>query len=223
MIKVIGVQFNSSLKIYDFKPGRHTININDWVIVETTQGLDIGRVVYVNKEVSAKEVEEPYKEIIRKADEKDLARWDKMKEEGSKHLEEFRAKANELGLDMKPTNCEFSFDGEKAIFYFTAENRVDFRELIKELNRVVKKQVIMRQIGPRDEAKILGGYGVCGEPICCKRFLTKMTSVTMDMAREQYENNVNANKVTGACGRLMCCLAFEDYSKKKRKVIGEEA
>lgn len=220
-MKVIGVQFNSSLKIYDFKPGRHQIAINDWVIVETTQGLDIGRVVYLNKEVTPKSGDEPFVEIMRKADEKDLSRWEKMKEEGKKHFENFRKIALDLGLEMKPTNCEYSFDGEKAIFYFTAENRVDFRELIKELNRMVKKQVIMRQIGPRDEAKVLGGYGVCGQELCCKRFLTNLSSVTMDMAREQYENNVNANKVTGACGRLMCCLAFEDYSNKKRKVSGE--
>jgi cell fate regulator YaaT (PSP1 superfamily) len=222
MLKVIGVQFNSSLKIYDFRPGRHQVSVNDWVIVETMQGIEIGKVVYVGKEVSGKEMDEPYKEIIRLADEKDLAKWQKMKEEGSKYFEDFKKKSQELGLEMKPTSVELSFDGDKAIFYFTAENRVDFRELIKELSRIIKKQVIMRQIGPRDEAKILGGFGVCGQPICCQRFLTRMTSVTMDMAREQYETSVNANKVTGACGRLMCCLSFEDYSKKKKKVEAEE-
>jgi cell fate regulator YaaT (PSP1 superfamily) len=221
MIKVVGVQFNSSLKIYDFRPGRHNVEINDWVIVETTQGIEIGRVVYVNKEVTAKEMEEPFKEIIRIADEKDLAKWQKMREEGQKFFPDYSEKINKLGLEMKPTSVEFSFDGERAIFYFTAENRVDFRELIKELGRVVKKQVILRQIGPRDEAKMLGGYGICGQPICCNRFLTKMTSVTMDMARDQYETNVNANKVTGACGRLMCCLAFE-ANKKYKKSEAEE-
>lgn len=217
MIKVIGVQFNSSLKIYDFKQGRHKVNVNDFVVVDTTQGLDIGKVIYINKEVKPDDSEEMHKEIIRLADEKDLARWDKMKEDGEKLLPDFKEKVQKLGLDMKPTTVELSFDGEKAIYYFTAENRVDFRELIKDLNRAVHKQVVMRQIGPRDEAKILGAYGICGEPVCCKRFLTKMTSVTMDLAREQYENNINANKVTGVCGRLMCCLSFEDYSNRKQK------
>lgn len=217
MIKVIGVQFNSSLKIYDFKPGRHEAEINDWVVVETSQGVDIGRVVYVGKEVSPKDVEEPYKEITRIADDKDLSRFEHMREEGKKFLEEYKAKVLKLGLEMKPTDVELTFDGEKVIFYFTAENRVDFRELIKELSRLTKKQVIMRQIGPRDEAKMLGGYGICGNEVCCKRFLVKMTSVTMDMARDQYESNVNANKVTGCCGRLMCCLAFEDQNNGNKK------
>lgn len=221
MIKVIGVQFNSSLKIYDFRPGRHKVENNDWVVVETAQGIEMGKVIYIGKEVTGKETEEPYKEIIRLADEKDLARWEKMKEEGMRHFEDYHRKVSELGLEMKPTAAEYSFDGEKVIFYFTAENRVDFRELIKELGRIVKKQVIMRQIGPRDEAKVLGGFGVCGEPVCCKRFLTRMTSVTMDMARDQYENNVNANKVTGLCGRLMCCLAFEDYSNRPARKARE--
>lgn len=221
MIKVIGVQFNSSLKIYDFKPGRNKVEVNNYVVVDTTQGLDIGRVIYVNKEVQPTDSEEMHKDIIRVADEKDLARWNKMKEEGEKLLPEFKEKVTKLGLEMKPTAVELSFDGEKAIYYFTADNRVDFRELIKDLNRSVRKQVVMRQVGPRDEAKILGAYGICGEPVCCKRFMTKMTSVTMDMAREQYENNINANKVTGVCGRLMCCLSFEDYSGKRRKVTGK--
>lgn len=215
MVKVIGVQFNSSLKTYDFKPGRYKVELNDHVVVETIQGIEVGRVIYVDKEVAAKDLEEPHKEIIRVADEKDLSRWDKMREEGSQYLPLFKHKVEELGLEMKPINVETSFDGDRAIFYFTAENRVDFRELIKILSRGVGKQVVMRQIGPRDEAKLLGGYGICGQRVCCDRFLTQVESVSMDMAREQYETNVNANKVTGLCGRLMCCLAFEDNSKKK--------
>jgi cell fate regulator YaaT (PSP1 superfamily) len=217
LIKVIGVQFTSSLKIYDFKPGRNKIEINDHVVVETTQGIEIGRVIYVDKEAVIKNAEEPYKEIIRLADDKDMNRWDKMREEGYQYLSLFRERVTELGLEMKPITVELSFDGEKAIFYFTAENRVDFRELIKILSRHVKKQVVMRQIGPRDEAKMLGGYGICGQPVCCVRFLTQAESVSMDMARDQYETNVNANKVTGLCGRLMCCLAFEESSKKRTK------
>jgi len=216
MIKVIGVQFNSAVKIYDFKPGRYKVALNDWVVVETTQGTEIGRVVYVNKEITP-ESGEDIKDIMRLADDKDKARYDRMFEEGAVFFDAFKKLALESGLDMKPVRTEYSFDGERVVFYFTADGRVDFRDLIKDLSRECKKQVIMRQIGPRDEAKLLGGYGVCGEPICCKRFMTKMESVTMDMARDQFENNVNANKVTGACGRLMCCLAFEVGNKPKKR------
>lgn len=215
MVKVIGVQFNSSLKVYDFKPGRYKVSPRDLVVVETSQGLEIGRVVYVDKEASAKEMEEPYKDIIRPADEKDLSRLEAMRQEGNEYFKLFQEKVNDLKLEMKPVLVEKSLEGDKLIFYFTAESRVDFRELIKTLSRNTQKQVLMRQIGPRDEAKMLGGYGICGLPVCCKSFLVQAESVSMDMAREQYENNVNANKVTGACGRLMCCLAFEDKKKKK--------
>lgn len=214
-MKVVGVQFSSAVKIYDFRPGRHKVELNDWVVVETVQGVELGRVVYIDKEITAAE-EEEVKDIIRLADEKDLARYSRMREEGASYFEAFKKLAEDSGLDMKPVRSELSFDGERVVFYFTAENRVDFRELLKDLSREAKKQVIMRQIGPRDEAKMLGGYGVCGQPICCRRFMTKMESVTMDMARDQFENNVNANKVTGACGRLMCCLAFEVGNKPKR-------
>ncbi|MEI7690193.1 MAG: regulatory iron-sulfur-containing complex subunit RicT [bacterium] len=221
MIKVIGIRFNSSLKVYDFKSGRHKTHIDDFVIVETTQGIEIGKIVYIDKEVVSKNSDEPYKEIIRVADEKDLNRWEKMRQEGYQFLSLFREKVTDLGLEMKPITVELSFDGDKAIFYFTSENRVDFRELIKTLSRNVKKQVVMRQIGPRDEAKMLGGFGICGQSVCCNRFLTSAESVSMDMAREQYETNVNANKVTGLCGRLMCCLAFEDNGAKSDKRGGK--
>jgi len=214
MVKVCGVQFNSSLKIYDFRQGRHKVEINDHVIVETAQGIEVGRVIYVNKEAKGESMDEPFKEIIRVADEKDMARWKKMRQEGSTYLSVFKDKVMGLGLEMKPIEVELSFDGDKAIFYFTAENRVDFRELIKVLSRAVKKQVIMRQIGPRDEAKFLGGFGICGQPVCCARFLNQVESISMDQARDQYANTINANKVTGICGRLMCCLAFEEQQKK---------
>lgn len=215
-MRVVGVQFNSAVKIYDFKPGRLALKLNDWVVVETAQGVELGRVVYVNKEITSAEGEE-VKDIMRLADEKDIARYERMCEEGAEYFKAFKKIALDAGLDMKPVKTELSFDGERVVFYFTAESRVDFRELLKDLSRESKKQVIMRQIGPRDEAKMIGGYGVCGEPICCKRFMTRMESVTMDMARDQFANNVNANKVTGACGRLMCCLAFEAGKKEKVK------
>lgn len=215
MVKVIGVQFNSSLKIYDFKPGRYKVKLQDMVVVETNQGLEVGRVVYVDKPVQTKNLEEPHKDIIRIADEKDLARVQAMKDEGREYFKLFQEKVNNLSLEMKPVLVEKTLEGDRLIFYFTAESRVDFRELIKTLSRSTQKQVIMKQIGPRDEAKMLGGYGICGLGVCCQSFLTQVESVSMDMAREQYENNVNANKVTGMCGRLMCCLAYEDKKKEK--------
>jgi cell fate regulator YaaT (PSP1 superfamily) len=213
-MKVIGVQFNSAIKVYDFLPGRHKVEPRDWVIVETFQGAEIGRVVYVDKEIKASP-EEAMSEVLKVADTKDLARWEKMKSEGSVFLKDFRNKILKLGLEAKPVAAEYSFDGEKVIFYFVSEKRVYFRDLIKDLSKITKKQVIMRQIGPRDGARMLNGYGICGEELCCRRFMTKMNSVTMDMAREQYESNVNVNKVTGVCNRLMCCLAFEANSEKR--------
>lgn len=212
MLKVVGVQFNSAVRIYDFKPGSTKPELNDWVLVETSQGKEIGRVVYLNKEIRP-ENEDDIKEILRLADEKDLERYQRMVDSGGEYFEVFKKTAIESGLALKPVRTELTFDGEKVVCYFTAEARVDFRDLIRELSREWKKGVMMRQIGPRDEAKLLDGYGICGQPVCCKRFLTKMDSVTMDMARDQYENNVNANKVTGICGRLMCCLAYEAGQK----------
>jgi cell fate regulator YaaT (PSP1 superfamily) len=214
-MKVVGVQFNSAVKIYDFKIGRHNAQLKDWVVVDTTQGVELGQVVYINKEITAAEGEE-VKEIMRLADEKDIARYERMCAEGASYFEKFKDITIKSGLEMKPVKTEFSFDGERIVFYFTADSRVDFRELLKDLSREAKKQVIMRQIGPRDEAKMLDGYGVCGQPICCKRFMIRMEGVSMDMARDQFENNVNANKVTGACGRLMCCLAFEVDNKNRK-------
>ncbi len=216
-MKVIGVQFNSAIKIYDFLPGLYKVEPRDWVIVESFQGPEIGRVVYVDKEIKGNS-EEQISEIIRIADAKDLARGEKMKSDGAIFLKDFKDRVAKSGLEMKPVHSEYSFDGEKVVFYFVSEKRIFFKDLIKELSRVTKKQVIMRQIGPRDEAKLLGGYGICGEQLCCRRFMTRMDSVTMDMARDQYETNVNVNKVTGVCNRLMCCLAFEaNNSKGKAK------
>jgi len=215
-MKVVGVQFNSAVKIYDFLPGSTKPEINSWVLVETSQGKEMGRVIYVNKETK-EDSENELKEIIKVADEKDIDRYNRMITEGESHFQRYQALVNEMGLDMKPVRTEISFDGEKVICFFTADNRVDFRELIRELSREFKKSIVMRQIGPRDEAKLLDGYGICGQRVCCKRFLTKTESITMDMAREQFENNINANKVTGLCGRLMCCLAFEEGIEKPKR------
>ena len=216
MVKVIGVQFNSAVRIYDFNPGVAKPKLNDWVLVETAQGKELGRVTYLNKEIEQKN-DGDIKEILRIVDEKDIERHHRMVDSGKEYYDRLHASVLASGLAMKPVKTELSFDGEKVICYFTAEARVDFRDLIRDLSREWKKGVMMRQIGPRDEGKLLGGYGICGQPVCCKRFLNKMESVTMDMARDQYHNNVNANKVTGICGRLMCCLAYEANNKPVKK------
>ncbi len=212
-MKVVGVQFGSAVRIYDFKPGVTKPELSDWVIVDTAQGKEIGKVVYLNKEISP-EKEDDVKEVLKVADDKDIERYRRLVADGEKYYDRFREAVLASGLAMKPVRTEISFDGEKIVCFFTADARVDFRDLIRDLSREWKMGVIMRQIGPRDEAKLLDGFGICGQPVCCKRFLTKMESVTMDMAREQYENNVNAGKVTGICGRLMCCLSYEAENKK---------
>jgi len=136
-------------------------------------------------------------------------------------MPKFKEKVKKYGLLMKPVMVDFTLDGEKMIFYFTSENRIDFRDLVKDLARTFKKQVKLRQIGARDEAKIYSGFGMCGRPVCCRSFLVSNETITMDMARMQYESGVSASKISGMCGRLMCCLAFEKNEKGK-SLKGEE-
>lgn len=214
MVKVAGVQFLSGLKVYDFKIGEKKSNIRDYVLVETSQGEEIGKIVYVNKEVNEKKMETPLKEIKSVLTEEERKRLNDLRREGIKLMPLFREKVKKYGLLMKPVMIDFSLDGEKIICYFTSENRVDFRDLVKDLARTFKKQVKLRQIGSRDEAKIYGGFGMCGRPVCCKNFLISNETITMDMARIQYESGVSAGKISGICGRLMCCLAFEKKDKK---------
>jgi cell fate regulator YaaT (PSP1 superfamily) len=214
MSKVIGVKFPHTLKIYDFLPGNHKVAIRDFVVVETTQGKEIGQVVYTEREVNEKNLEAPLKEIESIATEKDMTKQDELEGEAKELFPMFVEKIDKYGLAMNPVGVSFSLDETRAIFYFTAEGRVDFRELARELSRAIQKQAILRQIGPRDEAKLIGGYGRCGRPICCATFLVGTEGVSMDTVEKQFGGPKSATKISGICGRLMCCLNYEEPGEK---------
>lgn len=212
-MKAIGVQFRSGIKIYDFKQKSDDIKIRDKVLVETAYGEEVGLVKYIGKEVKESK-EAPLKDILKILTEKDTVRLQRLKNDHLGYVDIFRAKVKEQGLNMKFVDFEFSLDGEDVTFYFTAESRIDFRNLVRDVSRQIKKTVLFRQMGQRDEARGLDGFGPCGRPICCRNFLTKLENISMDMVRSQYEGTRNASKVSGACGKLMCCLAFEGASPK---------
>lgn len=214
MIKTIGVKFPYSLRVYDFSAGEHKVNIREHVVVETTQGMEVGEVIYVDKKTK-EEPDSPVKEIIRIADKSDIEKTAELEEKAKELIPVFRQKIEKYGLKMNPVGCSYSLDETKAIFYFTAEGRVDFRELARELSRALQKQAILRQIGPRDEAKLIGGFGRCGRQLCCASFLSAVEGVSMETVEKQFGAPKNANKISGACGRLMCCLNYEGQSKKE--------
>lgn len=214
MTKAIGVQFRSGIKIYDFKQKNDDIQIHDQVLVETAYGEEVGVVQYIGKEVKESK-ETPLKDIQKVLSDKDIDRLERLKNEHLGYIDIFNNKVEEHGLDMKFVDFEFSLDGEKVTFYFTADSRVDFRNLVRDMSRQIKKTILLRQMGQRDEARLLGGFGPCGRPICCGNFLTKLENISMDMVREQYSGTRNASKISGVCGKLMCCLAFENGKEKK--------
>ncbi len=208
MAKAVGVQLRSGIKIYDFKQPSEEIKIGDFVLVDTIHDEEVGSVRYINKTVKQTK-DQPLKDIVKVLTERDTERLRRLKLDHSGYIDIFHKKVDEHKLDMKFVDFEFSLDGEKVTFYFTADSRVDFRNLVRDLSRQLQKTVLLRQMGQRDEARILDGFGPCGRPICCKSFLTRLENISMDMVREQYEGSRNASKVSGICGKLMCCLSFE--------------
>lgn len=209
MVKIIGVRFRNAGKVYYFDPGEDSPKRGSKVIVETSRGTECGRVVLPPKEVDESEIVQPLRSIVRVADEKDLERE---KENFEKEKEAFRTCREMIlnhGLDMKLVKAEYTFDGRKILFYFTADERVDFRELVKDLASVFKTRIELRQIGVRDETKLLGGMGICGRPLCCASYLTDFVPVSIKMAKEQ-NLSLNPAKISGVCGRLMCCLKNEE-------------
>jgi cell fate regulator YaaT (PSP1 superfamily) len=216
MAKAVGVKFPHTLKIYDFLPGNHTVAVRDFVVVETTQGKEIGQVIYVDREIADKDLEAPLKEIDNVATEADITKQNEVEERAKELYPIFIEKIEKYGLSMNPVGVSLSLDETKAVFYFTAEGRVDFRELARELSRMIQKQAILRQIGPRDEAKLIGGYGRCGRPICCGTFLIGTEGVSMDTVEKQFGGPKSASKISGICGRLMCCLNYEEGEGKAR-------
>lgn len=221
MVKVIGVRFRKAGKVYYFNPLDFDIRQGSHVIVETARGVEYGYVVMAPKEVEEDKVIQPLKPVIRPATEEDHAqeRANKQKEK-----EAFRIcleKIAKHGLEMKLIDCEYTFDNNKVLFYFTADGRIDFRELVKDLAAVFKTRIELRQIGVRDETKILGGIGVCGRALCCHSYLSDFIPVSIKMAKEQ-NLSLNPSKISGVCGRLMCCLKYEEeaYEELNSKLPG---
>lgn len=209
MVKVAGVKFKNAGKVYYFDPDEHQVEPGDFVIVETARGLEFGTVSMEITEVSDDEVVQPLKKIIRIADENDIKRHDENEKKKVKALKLCQEKIDKHGLEMKLIDVEYTFDNNKIIFYFTADGRVDFRELVKDLAGVFKMRIELRQIGVRDEAKMLGGIGSCGKSLCCSTWLSDFEPVSIKMAKVQ-NLSLNPTKISGICGRLMCCLKYEN-------------
>ena len=208
MIKVIGVRFRGGGKVYYFDPAGVELKREDQVIVETVRGVEIGTVLLVDKEISDDEVPGPIKKIMRKATEDDVKKAAKNLEKEKEAMKICEEKIAKRELDMKLVGAEYTFDNNKLIFYFTADGRIDFRELVKDLAAVFHTRIELRQIGVRDETKLMGGIGICGRELCCKSWLGDFVPVSIKMAKEQ-NLSLNPTKISGLCGRLMCCLKNE--------------
>ncbi len=208
MAEVIGVRFKQVGKVYYFDPDGIEVQKTDSVIVETARGIECGEVAMKNRQVGDESIVKPLKKVIRKATGEDLAQVRKNQEKEAAAAKICNEKIAAHKLDMKLVDVEYTFDNNKILFYFTADGRVDFRELVKDLASVFRTRIELRQIGVRDEAKMLGGLGICGRPFCCATFLGEFQPVSIKMAKEQ-SLSLNPVKISGTCGRLMCCLKYE--------------
>ncbi|CAG9610129.1 PSP1 domain-containing protein [Pseudoneobacillus rhizosphaerae] len=224
MYDVVGVRFKKAGKIYYFDPGEISIEKDDFVIVETVRGVEFGRCVIAPKQVGENDVVLPLKKVLRIADQKDRMIVEENKQAAHDAYQVCSDKVNEHDLDMKLVDVEYTFDRNKVIFYFTADGRVDFRELVKDLAAIFRTRIELRQIGVRDEAKMLGGIGPCGRMLCCSTFLGDFDPVSIKMAKDQ-NLSLNPTKISGLCGRLMCCLKYEndEYEAAKEQLpdLGE--
>jgi len=209
MVKVAGIRFKRAGKIYYFDPGNFEVNKGTNVIVETARGLEFGTVVSEIKEIDESSVVAPLKKIIRIAEKKDVVQHEENEKRKQKAIQLCQEKVDKHDLVMKLIDVEYTFDNSKVIFYFTAEGRVDFRELVKDLAGVFKMRIELRQIGVRDEAKMVGGIGNCGKGLCCHTWLPEFEPVSIKMAKVQ-NLSLNPTKISGICGRLMCCLKYEN-------------
>lgn len=206
--EVIGVRFKEVGKVYYFDPGELKFSFGDRVIVETVRGTECGEVAADNRFVDSDKVVTPLKKVLRRATPEDLRHVEENAKLEKQALEKCAEKIAARGLDMKLVDAEYTFDNSKVIFYFTADGRVDFRELVKDLAAAFRMRIELRQIGVRDEAKMMGGLGICGRPFCCSSFLGEFIPVSVKMAKEQ-GLSLNPTKISGTCGRLMCCLKYE--------------
>ena len=208
MAEVIGVRFKEVGKVYYFDPNNNKLKVGDTVIVETARGIECGKVAMENKEVKDDDIVHPLKKLVRKATKEDLKRLEDNHRKEKEALKICEKKVAEHKLEMKLVDVEYTFDNSKILFYFTADGRVDFRALVKDLASVFRTRIELRQIGVRDESKMLGGLGVCGRPFCCNSFLGEFHPVSIKMAKEQ-GLSLSPTKISGTCGRLMCCLKYE--------------
>ena len=225
MVNVIGVRFENAGKLYFFDPGELWPTPGDYVLVETSRGVEFGEVVTGIKEIDDSALQSPLKPVVRIATAEDIQHNKDNKEAQKEAYQVCQKKIAEHKLDMKLVSVEYTFDNSKILFYFTANGRVDFRSLVKDLAGVFKTRIELRQIGVRDEAKMLGGLGICGRPICCGAFLGDFQPVSIKMAKEQ-NLSLNPTKISGVCGRLMCCLKYEqdqyEQTRKKMPKVGKE-
>lgn len=221
MVKIVGVQFKENNKTYYFDSLDFVFKQNDRVIVDTARGLEIGTVTLKTTEVSKDTIEYELKPVIRFANEKDLRYEIENEKMAIKSFEFFKEKVKEFDLNMKPLYAEYTIDRSKIIFYYESEDRVDFRDLLKVLTPEYKIRVELRQIGPREAARVIGGLGICGRELCCKTHLQNFNFVTMKMAKEQ-GLSLNNSKISGCCGKLMCCIAYESeiYKELKKEIPG---
>ena len=216
MADIVGVRFKRAGKIYYFDPADIDLEANDYVVVETTRGPELGQVVISPTQVLASEVSKPLKPVARKAEPEDVEHAQELDTKEGEALAECGKVIDKLNLPMKLLSAEYNLDGSRLTLLFSAAERVDFRELVRQLTRRFKVRVELRQIGPRDEAKLIGGFGRCGRPLCCMSFLSDFAPVSIKMAREQ-DLPLNPMKISGICGRLLCCLVYENEQYHKMK------
>ncbi len=221
MVNVIGVRFRKAGKVYFFDPAGYDIKQGDNVIVETARGIEYGSVVLGPRDVEDDKIIQPLKPVIRQATDEDIAIEKRNKEKEKEAFQICLEKIRKHNLEMKLIDCEYTFDNNKVLFYFTADGRIDFRELVKDLASVFKTRIELRQIGVRDETKVVGGIGICGRPLCCHTHLSEFAPVSIKMAKEQ-NLSLNPTKISGVCGRLMCCLKHEEeaYEELNSKLPG---
>jgi len=225
MAEIVGVRFKRAGKIYYFDPAGIDLEVNDYVVVKTTRGLELGKVFIAPKQVLASEVTKELKPVVRKAEPEDIEQAKELEDKEAKALAECAKLIAKFKLPMKLLSAEYNLDGSRLTFFFSATERVDFRELVRELNSRFKLRVELRQLGPRDEAKLVGGFGRCGRPLCCMDFLAEFSPVSIRMAKDQ-DLPLNPMKISGVCGRLLCCLAYESEQyhsmKKEMPKLGQQ-
>jgi len=208
MAEIVGIRFKRAGRIYYFDPAGIDLEVNDYAVVKTTRGLELGQVVISPKQVLASEISTPLKPVLRKAEPEDIEHAQELNGKETEALAECSKLIAKLNLPMKLLSAEYNLDDSRLVFFFSAPERVDFRELVRDLTKRFKMRVELRKIGPRDEAKLMGGFGRCGRPLCCMSFLSEFAPISIRMAKEQ-DLPLNPMKISGVCGRLLCCLVYE--------------